>query len=168
MPNTARGGVISRKITNLSDRKKLKEIANEIDVPLGAGLIVRTAGAKRTKSEIKRDYEYLQRLWEQIRELTLKSIAPSKIYEEGDLIKRSIRDLYNRDIDEVLVEGERGYQNAKDFMKRAASRHVYDSFLDAMDEGAKRKIFQIREFKHILEENLCSKLKRESFLSIQQ
>ena len=117
MPNTARGGGISRKITNLSDRKKLKEIANEIDVPLGAGLIVRTAGAKRTKSEIKRDYEYLQRLWEQIRELTLKSIAPSKIYEEGDLIKRSIRDLYNRDIDEVLVEGERGYQIAKDFMK---------------------------------------------------
>ena len=85
-----RGGGISRKITNLSDRKKLKEIANEIDVPLGAGLIVRTAGAKRTKIEIKRDYEYLQRLWEQIRELTLKSIAPSKIYEEGDLIKRSI------------------------------------------------------------------------------
>ena len=123
MPNTARGGGISRKITNLSDRKKLKEIANEIDVPLGAGLIVRTAGAKRTKSEIKRDYEYLQRLWEQIRELTLKSIAPSKIYEEGDLIKRSIRDLYNRDIDEVLVEGERGYQNAKEFMKMIMPSH---------------------------------------------
>ena len=123
MPNTARGGGISRKITNLSDRKKLKEIANEIDVPLGAGLIVRTAGAKRTKIEIKRDYEYLQRLWEQIRELTLKSIAPSKIYEEGDLIKRSIRDLYNRDIDEVLVEGELGYQNAKDFMKMIMPSH---------------------------------------------
>ena len=123
MPNTARGGGISRKITNLSDRKKLKEIANEIDVPLGAGLIVRTAGAKRTKTEIKRDYEYLQRLWEQIRELTLKSIAPSKIYEEGDLIKRSIRDLYNRDIDEVLVEGERGYKNAKDFMKMILPSH---------------------------------------------
>ena len=123
MPNTARGGGISRKITNLSDRKKLKEIANEIDVPLGAGLIVRTAGAKRTKTEIKRDYEYLQRLWEQIRELTLKSIAPSKIYEEGDLIKRSIRDLYNRDIDEVLVEGERGYQNAKEFMKMIMPSH---------------------------------------------
>jgi ribonuclease E len=123
MPNTARGGGISRKITNLSDRKKLKEIANEIDVPIGAGLIVRTAGAKRTKIEIKRDYEYLQRLWEQIRELTLKSIAPSKIYEEGDLIKRSIRDLYNRDIDEVLVEGERGYQNAKDFMKMIMPSH---------------------------------------------
>jgi ribonuclease E len=123
MPNTARGGGISRKITNLSDRKKLKEIANEIDVPIGAGLIVRTAGAKRTKIEIKRDYEYLQRLWEQIRELTLKSIAPSKIYEEGDLIKRSIRDLYNRDIDEVLVEGERGYQNANDFMKMIMPSH---------------------------------------------
>mgnify|MGYP001330770827 CR=1 FL=1 len=123
MPNTARGGGISRKITNLSDRKKLKEIANEIDVPIGAGLIVRTAGAKRTKTEIKRDYEYLQRLWEQIRELTLKSIAPSKIYEEGDLIKRSIRDLYNRDIDEVLVEGERGYKNANDFMKMIMPSH---------------------------------------------
>ena len=123
MPNTARGGGISRKITNLSDRKKLREIANEIDVPLGAGLIVRTAGAKRTKTEIKRDYEYLQRLWEQIRELTLKSIAPSKIYEEGDLIKRSIRDLYNRDIDEVLVEGERGFKNAKDFMKMIMPSH---------------------------------------------
>ncbi|MEX0309948.1 MAG: ribonuclease E/G, partial [Tateyamaria sp.] len=107
MPNTARGGGISRKITNAADRKKLKEIANEIEVPQGAGLIVRTAGAKRTKAEIKRDYEYLQRLWEQIRELTLKSIAPAKIYEEGDLIKRSIRDLYNREIDEVFVEGER-------------------------------------------------------------
>jgi ribonuclease E len=124
MPNTARGGGISRKITNAVDRKKLKEIANEIDVPQGAGLIVRTAGAKRTKSEIKRDYEYLQRLWEQIRELTLKSIAPAKIYEEGDLIKRSIRDLYNREIDEVLVEGERGYRIAKDFMKMIMPSHA--------------------------------------------
>jgi ribonuclease E len=124
MPNTARGGGISRKITNATDRKKLKEIANEIDVPQGAGLIVRTAGAKRTKSEIKRDYEYLQRLWEQIRELTLKSIAPAKIYEEGDLIKRSIRDLYNREIDEVHVEGERGYRIAKDFMKMIMPSHA--------------------------------------------
>ena len=87
-------------------------------------MIIRTAGAKRTKTEIKRDYEYLQRLWEQIRELTLKSIAPAKIYEEGDLIKRSIRDLYNRDIDEVLVEGERGYRNAKDFMKMIMPSHA--------------------------------------------
>ncbi|MCH2165186.1 MAG: Rne/Rng family ribonuclease [Marinovum sp.] len=124
MPNTARGGGISRKITNAADRKKLKTIATEIDVPQGAGLIVRTAGAKRTKTEIKRDYEYLQRLWEQIRDLTLKSIAPAKIYEEGDLIKRSIRDLYNREIDEVLVEGERGYRNAKDFMKMIMPSHA--------------------------------------------
>lgn len=123
MPNTARGGGISRKITNAPDRKKLKEIASEIDVPSGAGLIIRTAGAKRTKAEIKRDYEYLQRMWEQIRELTLKSIAPAKIYEEGDLIKRSIRDLYNREIDEVLVEGERGYRTAKDFMKMIMPSH---------------------------------------------
>ncbi len=124
MPNTARGGGISRKITNAADRKKLKEIANEIEVPRGAGLIVRTAGAKRTKAEIKRDYEYLQRLWEQIRELTLKSIAPAKIYEEGDLIKRSIRDLYNREIDEVFVEGDRGYRIAKDFMKMIMPSHA--------------------------------------------
>ncbi|WP_299686443.1 Rne/Rng family ribonuclease [uncultured Tateyamaria sp.] len=124
MPNTARGGGISRKITNAADRKKLKEIAGEIEVPQGAGLIVRTAGAKRTKAEIKRDYEYLQRLWEQIRELTLKSIAPAKIYEEGDLIKRSIRDLYNREIDEVFVEGERGYRIAKDFMKMIMPSHA--------------------------------------------
>lgn len=124
MPNTARGGGISRKITNAADRKKLKDIATELDVPTGAGLIVRTAGAKRTKSEIKRDYEYLQRMWEQIRELTLKSIAPAKIYEEGDLIKRSIRDLYSREIDEVLVEGERGYRIAKDFMKMIMPSHA--------------------------------------------
>ena len=124
MPNTARGGGISRKITNAVDRKKLKEIATEIDVPRGAGLIVRTAGAKRTKTEIKRDYEYLLRLWEQIRDLTLKSVAPAKIYEEGDLIKRSIRDLYSREIDEVLVEGERGYRIAKDFMKMIMPSHA--------------------------------------------
>ncbi|MFN6008290.1 MAG: ribonuclease E/G, partial [Paracoccaceae bacterium] len=124
MPNTARGGGISRKITNAVDRKKLKEIAGELSVPEGAGLIVRTAGAKRTKPEIKRDYEYLMRLWEQIRELTLKSIAPAKIYEEGDLIKRSIRDLYSREIDEVLVEGEGGYRTAKDFMRMIMPSHA--------------------------------------------
>jgi ribonuclease E len=123
MPNTARGGGISRKITNAVDRKKLKEIAVEIEVPDGAGLIIRTAGAQRTKAEIKRDYEYLQRLWEQIRELTLRSVAPAKIYEEGDLIKRSIRDLYNKDIDEVFVEGEAGYRTAKDFMKMIMPSH---------------------------------------------
>ncbi len=124
MPNTARGGGISRKITVAADRKKLKEIAGEIEVPEGAGLIIRTAGAKRTKPEIKRDYEYLMRLWEQIRELTLKSIAPAAIYEEGDLIKRSIRDLYSREIDEILVEGEGGYRTAKDFMRMIMPSHA--------------------------------------------
>ncbi|WP_116131978.1 ribonuclease E/G [Tropicimonas sp. IMCC34043] len=124
MPNTARGGGISRKITNATDRKKLKEIAGEMDVPEGAGLIIRTAGSNRTKAEIKRDYEYLKRMWEQIRELTLKSIAPAPIYEEGNLIKRSIRDLYSRDIDEVLVEGEEGYRVAKDFMKMIMPSHA--------------------------------------------
>ena len=124
MPNTARGGGISRKITNASDRKKLKEIANSIEVPDGAGLIIRTAGAQRTKTEVKRDYEYLQRLWEQIRDLTLKSTAPAKIYEEGDLIKRSIRDLYTKEIDEVFVEGEQGYRVAKDFMKMIMPSHA--------------------------------------------
>ncbi|MEO0913568.1 MAG: ribonuclease E/G, partial [Pseudomonadota bacterium] len=106
MPNTARGGGISRKITSATDRKKLKEIAGEITVPKGAGLIIRTAGAKRTKTEIKRDYEFLLRQWEQIRDLTLQSIAPAPIYEEGSLIKRSIRDLYSKEIDEVIVAGE--------------------------------------------------------------
>jgi ribonuclease E len=124
MPNTARGGGISRKITQATDRKKLKEIAGEIEVPEGAGLIIRTAGAKRTKAEIKRDYEYLMRLWEQIRELTLKSIAPAAIYEEGNLIKRSIRDLYSREIDEVLVEGGEGYRVAKDFMRMIMPSHA--------------------------------------------
>ncbi|MEO1797547.1 MAG: Rne/Rng family ribonuclease, partial [Pseudomonadota bacterium] len=124
MPNTARGGGISRKITNAADRKKLKEIAGSITVPEGAGLIVRTAGAKRTKTEIKRDYEYLQRMWEQIRELTLQSTAPAKIYEEGDLIKRSIRDLYGKEIDEVIVEGDAGYRTAKDFMKMIMPSHA--------------------------------------------
>ncbi len=124
MPNTARGGGISRKITVAADRKKLKEIASEMEVPQGAGLIIRTAGSQRTRTEIRRDYEYLMRLWEQIRELTLKSIAPAPIYEEGDLIKRSIRDLYSKDIDEVLVEGERGYRVAKDFMKMIMPSHA--------------------------------------------
>ncbi|PQO24408.1 ribonuclease E/G, partial [Rhodobacteraceae bacterium WD3A24] len=124
MPNTARGGGISRKITNAADRKKLKEIASTITVPEGAGLIIRTAGAKRTKAEIRRDYEYLMRLWEQIRELTLKSVAPAPIYEEGNLIKRAIRDLYNREIEEVLVEGAEGYRVAKDFMKMIMPSHA--------------------------------------------
>ncbi len=124
MPNTARGGGISRKITQAADRKKLKEIAGEIEVPEGAGLIIRTAGAKRTKAEIRRDYEYLMRLWEQVRELTLRSIAPAAIYEEGNLIKRTIRDLYSREIEEVLVEGEAGYRTAKDFMRMIMPSHA--------------------------------------------
>ena len=142
MPNTARGGGISRKITNAADRKKLKEIAGEIEVPKGAGLIIRTAGAKRTKTEIKRDYEYLQRLWEQIRELTLQSIAPAKIYEEGNLIKRSIRDLYSREIDEVMVEGEVGYRTAKDFMKMIMPSHAKNvkHYQDAMPLFARYQV----------------------------
>ena len=124
MPNTARGGGISRKITNASDRKRLKVIANELDIPEGTGLIVRTAGANRTKIEIKRDYEYLLRQWEEVRDLTLKSIAPCQIYEEGSLIKRSIRDLYTRDVDEIFVEGEEGFKSAKEFMKMLLPSHA--------------------------------------------
>ncbi|MDB5493582.1 MAG: rne, partial [Phenylobacterium sp.] len=117
MPNTARGGGISRKITTATDRKRLKGVVQSLDVPQGMGLIVRTAGAKRTKAEIKRDYEYLLRLWENIRETTLHSIAPSLIYEEEDLVKRAIRDLYDKDIDSVQVEGEGGFKEARDFMR---------------------------------------------------
>jgi ribonuclease E len=124
MPNTARGGGISRKITSAGDRKRLRDITNELDVPNGIGLIVRTAGAERTRAEIKRDYEFLIRQWEQIRELTLKSIAPSLIYEEGSLIKRSIRDLYSNEIDAILVEGEEGYREAKDYMKMLMPSHA--------------------------------------------
>ena len=117
MPNTARGGGISRKITTATDRKRLKTVVQSLDVPQGMGLIVRTAGAKRTKAEIKRDYEYLLRLWENIRETTLHSIAPALIYEEEDLVKRAIRDLFDKDIDGVWVEGEEGYREARDFMR---------------------------------------------------
>jgi ribonuclease E len=123
MPNTARGGGISRKITNPQDRKRLKAIAQELDVPEGMGLIIRTAGAARTKQEIKRDFEYLLRLWESVRELTLQSTAPSLVYEEGDLIKRSIRDLYNKDVEEVVVAGEAGYREAADFMRMLLPSH---------------------------------------------
>jgi ribonuclease E len=142
MPNTARGGGISRKITQAADRKKLKEIAGELDVPEGAGLIIRTAGAKRTKAEIKRDYEYLMRLWEQVRDLTLRSIAPAPIYEEGNLIKRSIRDLYNREIDEILVEGAEGYRVAKDFMKMIMPSHakVVQPYMDQMPLFARYQV----------------------------
>lgn len=124
MPNTGRGGGISRKITQPTDRKRLKKIASELDVPEGMGVILRTAGASRTKAEIKRDFEYLMRLWENVRDLTLKSSAPCLVYEEGSLIKRSIRDLYNKDIDEVLVAGEEGYREAKDFMRMLMPSHA--------------------------------------------
>ncbi len=124
MPNTARGGGISRKITNPQDRKRLKEIAKLLEVPLGMGVILRTAGANRTKVEVKRDFEYLMRLWENVRTLTLASTAPCLVYEEGSLIKRSIRDLYNKDISEVIVSGEEGYREAKDFMKMLMPSHA--------------------------------------------
>ena len=124
MPNTARGGGISRKITSAVDRKRLKQIATDLEVPEGMGVILRTAGANRTKVEVKRDFEYLLRLWESVRELTLKSVAPSLVYEEGSLIKRSIRDLYNKDIDEVIVAGDDGYREAKDFMRMLMPSHA--------------------------------------------
>ena len=124
MPNTARGGGISRKITDASDRKRLKDVARDIEVPTGMGLIVRTAGAQRTKTEIKRDYDYLLRLWESVRDLTLKSTAPCLVYEEGSLIKRAIRDLYTKDVDDVIVEGDAGYREAKDFMKMLMPSHA--------------------------------------------
>jgi ribonuclease E len=129
MPNTARGGGISRKISNAVDRTRLKEIAQELDVPEGMGVIVRTAGATRTKPEIKRDYEYLMRLWESVAELTLKSQAPALVYEEGSLIKRAIRDLYNKEIDEVLVAGEHAYEEAKDFMRMLMPSHTKNIIL---------------------------------------
>jgi ribonuclease E len=124
MPNTARGGGISRKITQPTDRKRLKEIARELEVPQGMGVILRTAGANRTRVEIKRDFEYLMRLWENVRTLTLSSMAPCLVYEEGSLIKRSIRDLYNKDISEIIVSGEEGYREAKDFMKMLMPSHA--------------------------------------------
>ena len=124
MPNTARGGGISRKITSGEDRSRLKEIAQELEVPEGMGVILRTAGASRTKTEIKRDFEYLLRLWETVRDLTLKSTAPKLVYEEGSLVKRSIRDLYSKDIDEVIVAGPEAYEEAKEFMRMLMPSHA--------------------------------------------
>jgi ribonuclease E len=124
MPNTARGGGISRKITSADDRRRLKEIAQELEVPEGMGVILRTAGASRTKTEVKRDFEYLLRMWETVRDLTLKSTAPTLVYEEGSLVKRSIRDLYNKDIDEILVAGEDAYKEAKEFMRMLMPSHA--------------------------------------------
>jgi ribonuclease E len=124
MPNTARGGGISRKITQATDRQRLKSVVQEMEVPEGMGVILRTAGASRTKAEIKRDFEYLMRMWENVRELTLQSTAPCLVYEEGSLIKRAIRDLYNKDIDDVLVAGENGYREAKEFMRLLMPSHA--------------------------------------------
>ncbi|MYB14426.1 MAG: Rne/Rng family ribonuclease, partial [Rhodospirillaceae bacterium] len=124
MPNTPRGGGISRKISNMADRKRLKKILDEFDIPDGMAVIVRTAGARRTKAEIRRDYEYLLKLWDEIRQRTLESTAPALIHEEGNLVKRSIRDLYSKEIDEVLVEGDDGYRTAKDFMKLLIPSHA--------------------------------------------
>ncbi|MBL8550806.1 MAG: ribonuclease E/G [Hyphomonadaceae bacterium] len=124
MPNTGRGGGISRKITSAPDRKRLKKVANELEVPQGMGLIIRTAGAKRTKTEIKRDYEYLTRAWENIRDATLRSIAPALIYEESSLVKRAIRDLYGKDVDEIHVDGESAYKEAKDFIRMLMPSHA--------------------------------------------
>lgn len=124
MPNTPRGGGISRKITNPADRKRLRKIASELEIPSATGLIIRTAGASRTKAEIKRDYEYLLRLWENVRDLTLQSQAPCLVYEEGNLIKRSIRDHYSREIDEVLVAGDEAYREAKSFMRMIMPSHA--------------------------------------------
>jgi ribonuclease E len=124
MPNTDRGGGISRKIGSALDRKKLKKIVSDLGIPDGMAVIVRTAGSERSRAEIRRDYDYLLRLWNQIRETTLNSIAPALVHEEGDLIKRSIRDLYTKDIEEVVVHGEDGYRMAKDFMKILIPSHA--------------------------------------------
>ncbi len=124
MPNTARGGGVSRKIVSSTDRRRLKAIANELDIPDGMAVIIRTAGSERSKTEIRRDYEYLLRMWDSVRELTLKSSAPALTYEEASLIKRSIRDLYSRAIDEVLVDGDEGYRLAKDYMRMLTPSHA--------------------------------------------
>ncbi len=124
MPNSPRGGGISRKIQNPADRKRLKAITSELEMPKGMSVIVRTAGLNRTKPEIKRDYEYLVRMWDSVRTLTLESSAPALVYEEGNLIKRAIRDLYTKDIEEILVEGEEGYREAKDFMRMLIPSHA--------------------------------------------
>ncbi len=124
MPNSPRGGGISRKITSAADRRRLKEITAELEIPQGMGLIVRTAGAARPKAEIKRDGEYLMRLWDDIRENTMKSSAPALIYEEASLIKRSIRDVYSRDVEEIVVDGAEAWKAARDFMRMLMPAHA--------------------------------------------
>ena len=123
MPNTGRGGGISRKITSATDRRRLKSIVTGLEIPEGMALIVRTAGAQRSKAEIRRDYDYLYRLWGEVREKTLESRAPTLVHEEASLIKRSIRDLYNKDIEEVLIDGDEGYKTAKAFMRMLMPSH---------------------------------------------
>lgn len=135
MPNTAKGGGVSRKIGNVKDRKKLKSIIEKLDVPQGMGLIIRTAGSQRTAAEVKRDFEYLMRMWKNIRDLTLESSAPSLVYEEGSLIKRSIRDLYHKDVEEILIQGEDSYKNAKEYMKLLMPSHARKIKLFKKDEA---------------------------------
>jgi len=139
MPNSPRGGGISRKITSPADRRRLKEIISELNVPQGMGLIIRTAGANRPKAEIKRDYDYLLRLWDDIRETTLRSVAPALIYEEASLIKRAIRDVYSRDIDEVIVDGEEGYRVAREFMRMLMPAHAKKVVLWQSTNGGGRQ-----------------------------
>src|ERR1700738_549562 len=124
MPNTARGGGISRKITSAGERRRLKEIAQALYVTEGMGVILRTAGASRTKTEVKRDFEYLLRVWETVRDLTLKSSAPTLVYEEGSLIKRAIRDLYSKEVEEIIVAGDAGYREARQFMRLLMPSHI--------------------------------------------
>ncbi|MDF1750617.1 MAG: ribonuclease E/G, partial [Alphaproteobacteria bacterium] len=124
MPNTSRGGGVSRKIANVADRKRLKTILAELDVPEGMAIILRTAGAERSKAEVKRDFDYIMKLWDDIREKTLESSAPALIHEEGNLIKRAIRDVYTKDIEEVLIAGDEGYRVAKDFMRALIPSHA--------------------------------------------
>ncbi|WP_148360631.1 Rne/Rng family ribonuclease, partial [Acidisphaera rubrifaciens] len=135
MPNSPRGGGISRKITSAADRKRLKEVMAELDIPDGMGLIVRTAGANRPKPEIKRDCEYLMRLWDDIREHTMQSVAPALIYEEASLIKRAIRDVYSRDVDEIVVDGEEAWRAARNFMNMLIPSHARKVILHKDTEG---------------------------------
>jgi ribonuclease E len=134
MPNTARGGGISRKITSAGDRKRLKDIARELEVPQGMGVILRTAGASRTKAEVRRDFEYLLRLWEAVRTLTLESMAPTLVYEEGNIVKRAIRDIYSKEIGEVLVAGEAAYKEAREFMRMLMPSHAKNIHLYKDDD----------------------------------
>ena len=146
MPNSAKGGGVSRKITNVADRKRLKTVVSDLDIPKGMAVIVRTAGSKRTKTEIKRDYAYLSRLWNEMREKTLKSEAPSLIHEEGSLVKRAIRDIYTNDVEEVLIEGEESYKTAKAQMKMLIPSHAKR----VIKYSDKEHLFQ----KHQVEEHL--------------